>query len=534
MLFGLHPLDLCVFAVFLVANLWIGLRASRGIHTSEEFFIGKRQFSWVYMLFHGFGAATHSDQTEQVAGKAVVHGVPGAWSQLFWIFLTPFYWLLAPIFRRLRMVTTGEYFALRYGTGIGALYAVVGAAVQVANLGLLLKGSAVLIEAMTRGAVTQPFAILLMTALFLSYSVTGGLTAAIVTDLLQGSVIFVLSFLLIPFVLGAAGGLGGLHRKLPPAAFELSGGEEWHMGSVLVFALGGLVGIVTQPHVMANCAAGATEWEGRIGFTFGNFSKRLCTVAWMLIGLCGAVLYPELRTAGEAAAEGVFGRAVVDYLPVGLSGLMLACVTTANLSACDVFLVSAAGLLTRSVYRPFLGKGRNEARELLVGRVLSVVVVAAGVATSFILPSIHKGFLWFLSIATWTGVAWWLGLLWRGANRGGALLSIFATAGVDLAMWALGAAPVVRTPCAIGAGLLAGILGSLVSPPEDPARTGELHARLVTPIGEPVPRPEDVPASRRSRWAMLAPLRGTVQGFVLAWVLVAMILAGTWLVFHVR
>jgi hypothetical protein len=41
---------------------------------------------------------------------------------------------------------------------------------------------------------------------------------------------------------------------------------------------------------MGNCAAGRTEMDGRVGFTVGNFIKRICTIAWSLTGLA-AVAY---------------------------------------------------------------------------------------------------------------------------------------------------------------------------------------------------------------------------------------------------
>ena len=78
-----------------------------------------------------------------------------------------------------------------------------------ANIGLMLKGSAVIIEAATAGRT-----ILAITVLFVAYGLAGGLTAAIVTDFIQGLLTILFSFLLLPLVLNIVGGLAGMKARL--------------------------------------------------------------------------------------------------------------------------------------------------------------------------------------------------------------------------------------------------------------------------------------------------------------------------------
>jgi hypothetical protein len=51
-------------------------------------------------------------------------------------------------------------------------------------------------------------------------------------------------------------------------------------------AIQALVGIVAQSFIMGVCAAGQTEWEGRVGIVGGNLIKRVCTIAWALTASC--------------------------------------------------------------------------------------------------------------------------------------------------------------------------------------------------------------------------------------------------------
>ena len=52
-----------------------------------------------------------------------------------------------------------------------------------------------------------------------------------------------------------------------------------------MLTLNGLIGIMAQPHILAATGTGRNETACRIGFTYGTFIKRFCTVAWALVGL---------------------------------------------------------------------------------------------------------------------------------------------------------------------------------------------------------------------------------------------------------
>src|ERR1700749_4884769 len=122
---NLSALDWLVLAVYLGGITVICLIASRKVKTSEGFFMGNRAFGKLVMLAQSLGTGTHSDQAVGVAGAAYTSGLSGIWYQWIWLFTTPFYWLLAPIFRRLRVVTIAEFFELRYGRGYSIVYAAV-------------------------------------------------------------------------------------------------------------------------------------------------------------------------------------------------------------------------------------------------------------------------------------------------------------------------------------------------------------------------------------------------------------------------
>ena len=122
-----------------------------------------------------------------------------------------------------------------------------------------------------------------------TYGAAGGLAAAIVTDYVQGLLTILFSFMLLPFIFSAVGGMSGIRESVAdPAMLSLVAPGKVTAFFIIMMAIQALVGIVAQPFIMGVCAAGKTEWEGRVGIVVGNVIKRLCTAAWTLTAIAAA------------------------------------------------------------------------------------------------------------------------------------------------------------------------------------------------------------------------------------------------------
>jgi len=259
---GLHIADIGVLLLYLAGVVAIGVWSARKIKDSADFFMPRR-FGKVMMMMFSFGTGTHSDQAVSVASKSFTNGLSGIWYQWLWLPVTPFYWLIAPVFRRFRAITTSDVFEARFSPSVAMLFAVVGILNLAVNIGVMLKGSSEVISASTGGLLSANAAIVIMTVIFVVYGVAGGLSAAIITDFIQGVLTITFSFLLLPLILKAVGGMAELRGSIDdPHMFSLVAPAEIGLFYIAVIAFNGLVGIVTQPHTMGNCAAGKTEMEG--------------------------------------------------------------------------------------------------------------------------------------------------------------------------------------------------------------------------------------------------------------------------------
>lgn len=323
--------------------------------------------------------------------------------------------------RRFRAITTGDVFEARYDRSVAILYACIGMLNLSVNIGLMLKGSSEVISASTQGLLSANAAIAIMTFVFVIYGVAGGLTAAIITDFIQGILTVIFSFLLLPLVMNAVGWMDGIREGIAdPGKLSLVAPAEIGAFYIAMIAFNGLVGIVVQPHTMSNCAAGKTEMEGRFGWMFGNMLKRVCTVPWCLTGLAAIVYFGNKGI--DVEPDKVFGTIAGDFLPKimpGVLGIFLAALLASVMSSCDAFMIASAGLFTENIYRP-LAPSRREGHYVTVGRIASVAVVSGGVVFAFWLPGVVAGLEIFWKISAMMGIAFWLGLFWQRTTVAGA------------------------------------------------------------------------------------------------------------------
>ena len=487
-MFGLHILDVASLLVYLLGIMIAGIWVARKVKNASDYFMGGRSFGKAFMIMHSFGTGTHTDQAVTVAGASYKLGMSGIWYQWLYLFATPFYWLIAPIWRRLRYITIADFFEDRFSKSLGYFYAIYGLSYFALQIGLMLLGTGKTASAMTGGAVSAELAIAVMTVLFLSYGLMGGLPAAIVTDFIQGIFIIVLSFLLVPYVIGGVGGFTGLHQQVPAEMFSLVAPADPPEGYdriteyfILMVVINALVGIIAQPHHMEIGGAGKTEREARVGFTYGNMIKRLCTVAWAFTGVACIALYPELDDPEHA-----FGLASRDLLPAGLIGIMLASMIAAVMSTCDSFMVDGAALFVENVYKPLFKSDAEEKHYLTVGRLTALFLVACGIIVALYFTSVVSIIRLSWSLVAFFGIAFWGGILWRGTNAPGAWAGIIVSATL---YWISGEygwgweLPDQYVLYIVG-GFAALIIVSKLTKPVDKDKLDKFYLRLHTPVGQ--------------------------------------------------
>jgi Na+/proline symporter len=418
---GFTAMDWIVLIGYLCGITLFGLWMGRKIRTSGGYFLGERRLPWWVMVGQSFSTGTNAENPVAQTGASFHAGFATIWYQWKNMLITPFYWLMAPWYRRSERTTVGEIIEDRFGRGLAFVYTLFAIAFFVFNQGAMLKGAGKIIAVATGGEIISPNGVVFaMTAAFVIYSFFGGLIAAAYNDFIQGFLIILLSFILIPAGLAAVGGFHGMHQSLPEGFFDLynevSGLDAF---TIAMLTLNGLVGITAMPHTLTMNATGRTERAGRIGQTYGSLVKRFCTIGWALTGLIVAALVIQNGVVLKDKEE-AFGYASLHLLTPGFTGLMVACVLAANMSTCSTFMVNTGALFTQNLYRDYLNPSASDRQLLWMGRVSGLSLTVLGVLFALMVDQVLQAFLFTETIAALMGIMFLGGVLWKRANRYGA------------------------------------------------------------------------------------------------------------------
>ena len=331
--------DWFIFIGFSVAMVALTLVALIRTRSPEEYFTGGRRSKFFTTMLFAFGAGTSLDSPSSVMAGAWRNGLAGLWWQFLWLPVTPFYWVIAPLLRRLRSVTTADFFALRFGPATAVLYSVYGILIAIVLMAGVLFSSARLL-----GTVTDPYFSDVATHLKMQLPMVnigsifetpavdhqhlitwklvkrddliaiglgvilvifggiGGLRAAILIDMIHGVLAIVLSLILLPMIFHRIGGFGQLHHaaELKSDMFNFVANSDATLGNVnepftpfylIMLSIAALTGIIVQPHIISICGSSNTEMGARIGFTFGNLLKRAMAVVWTFTALAAIAWY---------------------------------------------------------------------------------------------------------------------------------------------------------------------------------------------------------------------------------------------------
>jgi Na+/proline symporter len=597
---GLHYSIWIVLILYFAGMLLMGWWSKRGTGSQEGYLLGNRQFGWPMMVMHAFGAGTHPGNVVTVISEGVVSGASGIWASWIWLFGTPFYWIIAPVVRRMRCLTMADFFRERFGRAASILYIIVAAIGMIVFLGGVLLATTRTVQGVMGKADTQDseiwfFGILFVsTAVFIIYSYWGGIIAAIRTDMIQGLMIITLSFIAIPvaFALKEVGGLSGTRSTLISGAHKVNQAipkamEQWKAGDVLG-ALAGLRAVEKQdaggtisevfelsdkgdsegalakleeaeevnylslfhserfnvwavvflcinaplsalafPHLMSVCAAGRTEWEGRVGFTYGNILKRICTIGWCVLGLCWLAYL--INTGSEIHKDAAFGDSIRTLFSAPLQplqGVMLACVMAAAMSSGDAVQVTVAGLFSQNIYRVYVNPKADEKQLVHVTRLIGVAIALSALVVAILKSSDLVGtILDYFNILSIVGISTAMGILWRRMNTTGMFCStILAGAGYILTRYVLDCGREITVGVPILVGVLAGVAGSLLTRPPKREVIEKFFTKIYIPIGQDnkleLPLEKAIPQSKRlittGGLFIVKPSRQSWVGFLVA------------------
>ncbi|MCK5922377.1 MAG: hypothetical protein KAG66_15635 [Methylococcales bacterium] len=288
------------------------------------------------------------------------------------------YFFAAPRFRQMRVVTAIEAVRKRYGNANEQVFTWLPLAFRVLAGGIALYAIAVFMHGVFH--IDMAWMIIILGVTATGMTLLGGSWAATAGDFVQMLILLSITLLMAGLTLShsSVGGVSGLIEKLPEQHFD------WTMFDrpwvIVFFALTLLVNQVMQNNSMLD---GAAKY---VFVKDGRDAKRsvlisivgflLMAPVWLIPAMAAAVLhpnlaaeFPELNNPNEAA----YVAMAIELLPKGLLGLMICAIFAASMTSLNSMLNVVAGTFVRNFYIRVVDQQASETRQILVGRICTLV-----------------------------------------------------------------------------------------------------------------------------------------------------------------
>ncbi len=397
-------LDWSIVGIYALIVISIGVMASRKQNNTNEYFRGARQLPWWAIGFSIIATSFSAASLLGGPGQGYGHGFLYLQLQLgdligYGLVIA----LFLPFFVNLNLTTAYEYLEKRFDPKTRSLGSLCFLLFVIARLGALLYGASLVVSTVT-GLSLYP-AIMIVGFISIIYTVTGGITAVVWTDVLQFGMIFVgLGAGIWAAVAGVDGGFGTLWQAAGEAGKLTMFNVSWEPDSIyslptallgygiLAFAVAGTNQQSVQRYVSCSDLPSA-----RKAILLGWFSGFVGVAATLLLGVILFGFYSlNSGLPEEIVGDQVLPYFIVNQVPVGAAGFLVAAIFAAAMSSIDSALHSLATCMTVDFYDRYFLEQENEAKSLRVARILIVFWGVLGILSAFYVASTGKELLPFL------------------------------------------------------------------------------------------------------------------------------------------
>ncbi|NXB26563.1 SC5A3 protein, partial [Rhagologus leucostigma] len=467
---ALEPADIAIVALYFVLVMCIGFFAmwKNNRSTVSGYFLAGRSMTWVAIGASLFVSNIGSEHFIGLAGSGAASGFAvGAWEFNALMLLQLLGWVFVPVYIRSGVYTMPEYLSKRFG----------GHRIQIyfAALSLLLyiftklsvdlySGALFIQESLGWNLYLSVILLIGMTALL---TVTGGLVAVIYTDTLQALLMIIGALTLMIISLTEVGGFEEVKRRYMLATpnitsilltYNISNTNSCNVNpkpdSLKMlreptdedipwpgFLLGQTPASVwywCADQVIVQRVLAAKNIAHAKGSTLmAGFLKLLPMFIIVVPGMISRILFvddiacinPEhcFQVCGSRAgcSNIAYPRLVMNLVPVGLRGLMMAVMIAALMSDLDSIFNSASTIFTLDVYK-LIRKSATSRELMVVGRVFVAFMVVISIAWVPIIVEMQGGqmYLYIQEVADYltppVAALFLMAIFWKRCNEQGA------------------------------------------------------------------------------------------------------------------
>jgi len=222
-------------------------------------------------------------------------------------------------------------------------------------------------------------AIVLAAAVVVAYTVTGGLWAVAITDVAQLAVLVGGLWVVLPFVVAAAGGVDAAWEQYRALGGTATADVNWWAwtDTALLLALGGIPWHVYFQRVLAT----RDEATARHLSLLAAAGCLIAALPPLVVGICARAVDWTARGLAPPDAARVLPAVLVHLVPPVVSAIGLGAIAAAVMSSVDSSVLSAATMAAWNIYRPLV---RPDATSRHLSRIARRTVVVVGVAATLL------------------------------------------------------------------------------------------------------------------------------------------------------
>ncbi len=425
---ALAPIDIAIIAVYFVIVFGIGFYFSRKERTSEDYFLASRDIGWFFVGASLFVSNISTEHFIGLSGTGASSGLAvGHFEWLACLILLILGWVFVPFYLRSNVFTMPQFLERRFSRQCAVYLAGISIIAYIfTKISVQLYAASVVLERVAGWSLWKTAVVLVIATGV--YTIAGGLAAVIYTDTVQTLILITGAVVLTLIGLDKVGGFAHLRTMVPPSYFHMiKPASDSQFPWTGIFFGAPILGIwywCTDQVIVQRVLSARDEGHAKAGTIFAGFLKILPVFMLVLPGIIAYALYPEQVSKPDFA----YPTLVLNLLPVGLVGLVMAALLAAVMGAMSSVFNSASTLVTLDFYKK-LRPEASEAQLVNFGRIATGAMVLLGLLW---VPFIHllsaQLYIYLQSVQAYISppiaVCFIFGILWTRVNGQGAISSL--------------------------------------------------------------------------------------------------------------
>jgi SSS family solute:Na+ symporter len=439
---------LAYFGVVFYVARWATLRRkhSNSEAASADYFLSGKSEGWIVIGSALFASNIGSEIILGLAGSGARADMPNAQFEILAsLVLIILGWVFVPFYLKTGVYTMPQFLEMRYSPAARTYLSVVSILAYVlTKISLIIFSGALIFDMFGIPFWTGAIIIVLSTGL---YTVLGGLTAVIYTDLLQTVILLAGTIAVTFFGLHQLGGWNEMTHTIAEANAESGSPSVSHFfnlwrpvsdtnypwtGMLFGAPILGVWYWCTDQFIVQKVLSAKDISQARKGTLFAGFLKLLPVFIFLMPGIIAFALAKKgLLSFSLDNADQAMPAMITALLPVGIKGLAIAALLAALMSSLSSAFNSSSTLFTIDFYKRFKPQ-TSEKQLVLVGQVATIVLVIVSLSwIPFMRTLMGGGMFHYLQniqayISPPIACVFLLGLFIKRINARGAIVSLWA------------------------------------------------------------------------------------------------------------